>query len=96
MKISDTEIEFSETDLQEVFGLFSSPSKDELNWNYDQDRHDFFECITLSEEYELVQEKREFALDALRATLFYLHRVGYRIEKDGKIVSLAGIQEFFV
>lgn len=96
MKISNTEIEFSEADLKEVFGLFSSPSRQELQWNYDQDRPDYFERISLSEEYELTQEKREFALDALRATLFYLHRAGYRIEKDGKIVSLAGIQNFFV
>ena len=96
MKISDREIEFSETDLKEVFGLFTSPSRQELHWNYDSARPDFFEQIDLSVEYELTQEKREFALDALRATLFFLHYSGYQLEKDGKVLSLKGITDYFV
>jgi hypothetical protein len=35
MNISDHEIEFSEDDLKEVFGLFSSPTEHELQQTYD-------------------------------------------------------------
>jgi len=80
---------------QEVFGLFSSPSKDELKWTYDPYHGDFFERINLSEEYELCQEKREFALDLLRSVLAFLHRQGYRVEKEGKMFSLEGIFEYY-
>ncbi|MBI1759822.1 MAG: hypothetical protein HYR56_00155 [Acidobacteria bacterium] len=96
MRISDGKIEFAESDLKEVFGLFTSCSKQELDWNYDPARQDFFEQIVLLEEYELTQERREFALDALRATLFFLYHAGYQLEKDGRVVSLVGITDYFV
>jgi hypothetical protein len=96
MRISDGKIEFSESDLKEVFGLFTSSSKQELDWNYDPARQDFFEQIVLLEEYELTQEKREFALDALRATLFFLYHAGYQLEKDGKAMTLERITDYFV
>ncbi len=95
MKLSNESVTFTEADLKEVFGMFSSPSKDELKWTYDPNHGDFFERINLSEEYELCQEKREFALDSLRGVLAFLHRQGYRVEKDGETFSLEGIFEHF-
>ncbi len=95
MKISNESIALTETDLKEVFGLFSSPAKDELKWTIDPNHSDFFERINLSETYELCQEKREFALDSLRGVLAFLHCQGYRIEKGGETFSLEGIFEHF-
>ena len=96
MNITEHEVEFSEDDFREVFALFSSVSADELGQVDDPSSEHYFRRLDLSEEYHLSFEKREFAIDALRAVLTYLHRHGYRVEKDGKIISLKGILEDFV
>ena len=96
MNISNHEIEFSEDDLKEVCGLFSSSTEHELQQTYDPKSEHYFKRIVLLEEYDLSQDKREFALDAVRATLTFLHRHGYHIEKDGKILRLEGILEHFI
>ena len=96
MDITDRGVEFSEEDFREVFALFSSVSADELGEVDDPSSAHYFRRLDLSEEYQLSFEKREFAIDALRAVLTYLHRHGYRVEKDGQIISLKGILEDFV
>ncbi len=96
MNISDHEIEFSEDDLKEVFGLFSSPTEHELQQTYDPNSEHYFKRIVPLEEYDLSQDRREFALDAVRATITFLHRHGYQIEKDGQVFGLAGILEHFI
>ncbi|HYX73014.1 MAG TPA: hypothetical protein VE732_09600 [Nitrososphaera sp.] len=96
MNISDHEIDFSDDDLKEVFGLFSSPTEHELKQTYDPDSEHYFRRIVPLEEYNLSQDKREFSLDALRGVIAFLHRHGYRIEKDGKIFSLVGILKHFI
>ncbi len=96
MNVTDREVEFSEDDFREVFALFASPSAYELVQVYDQSSEHYFQRLDLSEEYNLSYEKREFAIDALRAVLTFLHQHDYRIEKDGKIISLKGILEEFV
>jgi hypothetical protein len=96
MNLTDSEIEFIEADLKEVFALFSSPSEYELRQTYDPNSEHYFETIVLPEEYELTEPKREFALDSLRAVMSFLHRHGYRIEKNGKTLSLEGIMEYFI
>ena len=95
MKTTGNDIEFSESDLKEIFALFSSPAEYELHETYDLNSENYFECVALDEEYELAQEKREFALDALRAVFHFLHRHGCRIEKDGKTRSLESVLNHF-
>jgi hypothetical protein len=72
MNISDNQIGFSEADLKEVFALLSSPSEYELRQTYDPNSEHHFERIVLLEEYDTSQEKREFAVDALRAVFIFL------------------------
>ncbi len=96
MKVSGNNIEFSEADLKEVFALFSSSTDYELNQVDDPANEHYFGRVKLMEEYELSYAKQDFAIDALRAVLAFLHRHGYRIEKDGKVLSLDGISEYFI
>jgi hypothetical protein len=95
MNVTDLKVEFSESDFQEVFALFPSPSAYELGQVYDPRSEHYFERADLSEDYNLSYEKREFAIDALRASLAFLHRHGYPIEKDGEVISLEDILEHF-
>lgn len=96
MNIEADNIEFSEDDFKEVFALFTSPAAYELSQTYDSDSEHYFRRVNLTEEYELAEEKREFAVDSLRAVLAFLHRHGYQIEKDGVTFSLSGISEHFI
>ncbi len=96
MNISDHNIEFSEDDLKEIFALFSSVSAYELRQIYDSNNEHYFKQVELSAEYELSYEKREFAIDSLRAVLTFLYRHSYRIEKDGDLIRLDSILEHFV
>lgn len=95
MKVDET-IEFAETDFKEVFSLFASSTAHELHQIDDPASEHYFERVDLMKEYELSYEKREFAIDALRAVLAFLHRHGYRLERDGEILSLAGISQQFI
>lgn len=96
MKVSNNKIEFDEADLKEVFALFSSPSAYELKQVDDPANEHYLGRVNLTEEYELSYAKQDFAEDALRAVLAFLHRHGYRIEKDGEVFSLGGISEYFI
>jgi hypothetical protein len=95
MKVDDT-IEFSEADFKEVFSLFASSTAHELKQVDDPASEHYFERVDLMKEYELSYEKREFAIDALRAVFAFLQRHGYRLEKDGEILSLDGISKEFI
>ncbi len=95
MKVTYKTIEFSERDLKEVFSLFTSSTAHELNQIDDPTNEHHFERVNLMEEYKLSYEKREFAIDALRAVLAFLHRQGYQLEKDGEILKLGGISKQF-
>ncbi|HEY2976037.1 MAG TPA: hypothetical protein VGJ48_26215 [Pyrinomonadaceae bacterium] len=95
MKVDDT-IQFSETDFKEVFSLFASSTTHELKQIDDPASEHYFERVDLMKEYELSYEKREFAVDALRAVFAFLHRHGYRLEKDGALLSLDGISKEFI
>lgn len=96
MEISDQGISFSDMELKEIFELFSSCTEHELNQIYDLDRGAYLERVNLSEEYELTLPKRDFALDAVRAVLFFLNRQGYKLERNGKISTLEGIKSHFI
>ena len=95
MKVDDR-IEFSEADFKEVFSLFASSTAHELQQVDDPDSDHYFQRVDLMKEYELSYEKREFAVDALRAVFAFLQRHGYRLEKDGEILSLDGISKEFI
>jgi hypothetical protein len=96
MNVSDDKIEFSEADFKEVFALFCSSTAYELRQIDDPVNEHYFERVKLMEEYELSYAKQDFAIDALRAVLAFLHRHGYRIEKGGKVISLDAISENFI
>ncbi len=96
MDISNHKIDFSEDDLKEVFAVFCSPTEYELRQSYDPRSGHYFELISPLDEYELSQDKREFSIDALRSVFAFLHRHGYRIEKDGEIFNLDSIFEHFI
>ena len=96
MNVTDREVEFTEDDCREVFALFSSVSAYELAQIDDPGSGHYFRRLDLAAEYQLCSEKREFAIDALRAVLTFLHRHGYRVEKDGEVTGLQGILEDFV
>jgi hypothetical protein len=96
MKVTNNTIEFSERDFKEVFSLFTSATAHELNQIGDPANDHYFDRVDLTEQYELCFEKREFAIDALRAVLAFLHRHGYRLEENGNILSLDGVANLFV
>jgi hypothetical protein len=96
MKVTDKTIEFSERDFKEVFSLFTSSTAQELHQIDDPTNEHHFERVDLMEEYELSYDKREFAIDALRAVLAFLHRHGYQLEKDGEILRLDRISNEFI
>ena len=96
MKLTDNTIEFSERDFKEVFSLFTSASTHELNQVDDPTNDHYFDQVDLMEQYELCFEKREFAIDALRAVLAFLHRHGYRLEENGNVLGLEGVSNLFV
>lgn len=94
--ITNDEISFNEDELKELFELFSSCSDYELRRVYDAAGDSYYAHVDLSDEYELTQEKREFAFDAIRAVLYFLSRRGYRLEKDSAVVALDSIRKWFV
>ncbi len=96
MEIENGKLILSDRDLKEVFSLFSSPTKYERDEIYQRDGNHYFEEINLSDEYELCEEKREFALDAWRAVTFFLHSKGYALTKGGKIFDLSRSEEEFL
>ena len=96
MDIIKGNITFTDSDLKEVFELFSSPSKYELRRLYDQSSEHFYERADLAQEYDLCVPKQDYALDALRAVFAFLHRHGYKLEKDKTVIGLNGIFDYFI
>jgi hypothetical protein len=95
VRITDEEVSYSDEDLKEIFSLFSSVGEYEREQVYDPGSRHYFERVNLDAEYELTQERREYALDAARAVLTFLHRNGYRLERDGHIVGLEATRTLF-
>jgi len=79
----DTKIFPKEEELQEIFALFSSPTDDELRQVYDPESPHFYKGEDLRQEYNLMQEKREFAEDAWRSVMFFLHNHGFVLTRNG-------------
>jgi len=81
-------IELSDSDLQELFALFSSATEEEISQIYSEQSEHFYRNQDLDVEYELTEEKREYALDTWRAVILFLHRQGYKVTKNGEVVDL--------
>jgi hypothetical protein len=85
----------SDDELKEVFSLFSSSTTYELNQIYDSNNDHYFMLENLNEQYELVIDKKEFALGSLRAVLYYLLTHGYEVKKGKHKLDIEEIKETF-
>lgn len=93
MQINGDQISLNDADFKELFSLFCSPTSYEVSQIYSKESGFYFEKVELQEEYELSQEKKEFAIDAWRSVLIFLNRRGFSLAKDGKNVDLSFIEE---
>jgi len=84
-------IKLSEEDLKEIFALFTSCTKYERDQVYDKDSDHFYLKQNLLEEYSLSEEKREYAVDAWRAVIGFLHAKGFTLKKGEQEFDLGAI-----
>ena len=96
MSTSSKSIALSEEDLSEIFSLFTSSTKYERDQVYDRNSGHHFLEVKLFDEYSLTEEKREYALDAWRAVIYFLHSKGYSLWKDGDRADLSFIEDHFI
>jgi len=89
-------ITLSESDLKELFALFTSVTKYEKRRIYDPANDDHFLKTNLAEEYSLTEEKREYALDAWRAVLYFLHLRGYKLTRIDEEIDLSFSEDEFI
>ena len=85
--------ELSDDDLRELFALFSSPTAEEIERIYSSEDRLFFRNEDVAKEYSLVQERADYARDAWRAVMYFLHRHGYKVTKDGREVDPSALAE---
>lgn len=88
MKVTNDRIELSEDDLKEIFSLLTSSTIHERNQIYDESSEHHYLKVEPLLEYSLIEEKREFALDAWRAVTYFLHLKGYSFCKAGQQIPL--------
>jgi hypothetical protein len=96
MPYSENKITLSESDLKELFALFTSATRYEKRQIYDPTSDDHFLNTNLAEEYSLTEEKREYALDAWRAVLYFLHLRGYKLTRIGEEIDLSFSEDEFI
>src|SRR5262245_7208842 len=96
MKATKDAIELSENDLKEIFSLFTSCTVHERDQIYDEISDSHYLKVEPLQEYSLTQEKREFAIDAWRAVIYFLHLKGYSLCKAGQQVDLDFSREEFI
>lgn len=96
MKETNDTIELSEDDLKEIFSLFTSCTVHERSQMYDETSDFHYLKVEPLQEYSVTQEKREFALDARRASIYFLHLKGYSLCKAGQRVRLDFSGEEFI
>lgn len=87
-------MDLTDEQLKEIFALFSSPTVYEREQVYDADSGHYYMNENLHEEYELTEERREYALDAWRAVTYFLHRNGFTLYRDGQEINLADAAGF--
>jgi hypothetical protein len=96
MSASSKLIGLTEDDLKEIFSLFTSSSKYERDQIYDRNSSHHFLKVESQDEYTLTEEKREYALDAWRAVIYFLHSKGFSLCKDTERSELSFIENNFV
>jgi hypothetical protein len=96
MKDINNVLNLSQEDLKEIFALFTSPTQHEKEQIYDQLSEHYFLKINLFTEYSLTEEKREFAIDAWRAVIYFLYRKGYSLHKEDVEVDLSFSDRQFI
>ncbi len=96
MRISNKPITLSEDDLKEIFSLFTSSTRYERDQVYDRHSGHHFSDVKPLEEYTLTEEKREYALDAWRAVIYFLHSKGYSLCQDNERRDLSFIDDYFI
>ncbi len=96
MEASYEPIILSDSDQKELFSLFTSATLHEREQIYDPNSNHYFQNTDLTEEYSLTEENREYALDAWRAVLYFLHSKGYSLVKDNKQIDLSFSEEEFI
>jgi len=88
-------LEISEEDFKEIFALYTSSTKYERDQTYDVNCIHFFRNEDLNAEYSPSLDKREFAVDAWRAVLYFLYKHGFSAYKDGVVYDLSFTDAFF-
>jgi hypothetical protein len=96
MKTTNDRIEVNENDLKEIFSLLTSCTIHERNQIYDENSEHHYLKVEPLLEYSLTQEKREFALDAWQAVIYFLHLKGYSLFKAGQQIPLNFSNEEFI
>ena len=96
MSLSSKPISLTEDDLKEIFSLFTSSTKYERDQVYDKNSGHHFLEVEPFDEYTLTEEKREYALDAWRAVIYFLHSKGYSLCKDSERGDLSFIEDDFI
>lgn len=94
--LPNNSIVLSEDDLKEIFSLLTSSTRYERDQVYDEGSDHHFLEVDLFNEYTLTEEKREYALDAWRAVIYFLHLRGYSLWKEGEKTDLSFSEDEFV
>jgi len=94
--MSNEPINLTENDLKEIFSLFTSSTKYERDQVYDRNSDHYFLEVNLLDESTLTEERREYALDAWRVVIYFLHSRGYSLCKDDECSDLAFIEDDFI
>ena len=87
-------VELDDSDLKEIFALFTSPSEYEVAQIYDPQSEHYFQKVDLNKEYSLTEEQREYAIDALRAVIQFARSRGYSLCKDDEEIDLSFVTKF--
>lgn len=88
-------IVLDEDDWKELFALYTSCTEYERRQLYQEGSPHHYKETDLSEEYTYSAEKLEYAIDAWRAVLFFLHRNGFVLAHHQGAIALDSIGEEF-
>jgi hypothetical protein len=94
--MDDSIMRLGEEELKEIFSLFTSATEYERQQVYSPQSEHYYLRQNLSEEYSLTEEKREYALDAWRSVIYFLHNRGYSLSRDGMEIDLSFISSDFI
>ncbi len=89
-------IVLEDDDWKEIFSLFTSCTEHEKNQVYDRESPHYYKNVELLAEYTYTAEKKEYAIDAWRAVLSFLHTKGWRLTDGRNLVDLSMIEEEFL